>query len=204
MKRISYIAVSFVFAAIFAVSASAQGAAQPAGNPRMAVIDTRYFEVKDGLTRYINALTALETEFKPLQTELQNMENKRVALGTEIKKWQDTMAAGGTVPIGEAAVKAKVNEYQTIEVDMKRKKEDAERRFGLRSTTVLGPIQEEIAKALQDFSTQKGYDLILDLAKLDGAAMILAFNPAKADVTKEFITFFNTRPASAATAAAPR
>jgi Skp family chaperone for outer membrane proteins len=69
---------------------------------------------------------------------------------------------------------------------------------------VLGPILQEIGKAMQDFANQKGYDLILDLSKLDGAAMILAYNPAKADVTKDFITFFNARPATAATAATPR
>jgi Skp family chaperone for outer membrane proteins len=204
MKRISYIAVSIIFAAIFAVSGSAQATAQPAGSPRMAVIDTRFFEATGGITRYINAMNALEAEFKPLQTELQGMETKRVALAGEIKKLQDTAASGGTVPISEAAIRAKVDEYQTLEVNMKRKKEDAERRVGLRSNAVVGPVQEEIGKALQDFATQKGYDLILNLAKLDESAMILAFNPAKADVTKEFIAFFNARPATAATAAAPR
>jgi Outer membrane protein len=204
MKRISYIAVSFIFAAIFTVSTSAQATAQPVGASKMAVIDTRFFEAKDGITRYINAMNTLEAEFKPIQAELQTMETKRVALGTEIKKLQDTVAAGGTVPIGEAAIRAKVDEYQTLEVNMKRKQEDAKRRLDLRSPAVVGPVQQEIGKALQDFATQKGYDLILDLAKLDGEGMILAFNPAKADVTKEFITFFNARPATAATAAAPR
>ena len=56
---------------------------------------------------------------------------------------------------------------------------------------------------MQDYANQKGYDLILDAAKLDSAGLILAFNPAKVDVTKDFITYFNARPAGAATAATP-
>ena len=68
----------------------------------------------------------------------------------------------------------------------------------------MGPIRAEIGKALQDFANQKGYALILDAAKLDGAGLILAFDAAKVDVTKEFITFFNARPATTATTTTPR
>lgn len=204
MKRFSYIAVSFVFAAIFAVSASAQATAQPAGSSRMAVIDTRFFEEKDGITRYVNAMNALEAEFKPLNTELQGMMTRYTALGNEIKKLQDQANAGGPVPIDQRAANAKVEELKGLEINIKRKEEDGKIRLETRQRAVLGPILMDISKALQDFATQKGYDLILDLGKLDSAAMILAYNPAKADVTKEFITFFNTRPATAATAAAPR
>ncbi len=204
MKRISYIAVGFIFAAIFTVSASAQAPAQPGGNLRVAVINTSAFDAKDGITRYLNAMNALDGEFKPLETELQGMMTKYTALGTEVKKFQDTMAAGGTIPIGEAGVRAKVDELQNLELNIKRKQEDGKRRAEARQSAVLGPVLQEIQKAMQDYGTQKGYDLILDLAKLDGAAMILHYNPSKADVTKDFIAFFNARPAGAATAAAPR
>lgn len=204
MKRFSYIAVSFVFAAIFAVSASAQATATPAGNLRVAVINTSAFDAKEGITRYLNAMNALDAEFKPLETELQGMMTRYTALGNEIKKLQDQAATGGPVPIDQKAANAKVEELKALEVNIKRKQEDGKIRAETRQNAVLGPILQDIQKAMQDFATQKGYDLILDLAKLDGAAMILAYNPTKADATKEFITFFNARPAGAATAAAPR
>jgi len=205
MKRFSFIAVSFIFTAIAAVSAFGQtGGAAPAGAPfRMAVIDTGAFDSKDGITRYATAMNALESEFKPLETEITGLVTKYNTLGAEIKKLQET-AAAGTVPINQQTAQAKLEEYQTLELTIKRKQEDAKARAARREPQVMGPIRAEIGKALQDFANQKGIALILDAAKLDGAGLILAFDAAKVDVTKDFITFFNARPATTATTTTPR
>lgn len=202
MKRFSFIAASFIFAAITAVSAFGQ-AAQPAAPFRMAVIDTTAFDTKEGITRYSTAMNALEAEFKPLETEIQGLVTKYNTLGAEIKKLQD-QAAAGTVPIDQKSAAAKVEEYQTLELTIKRKQEDAKARAARREPQVMGPIRQEIGKALQDYATQKGYAMILDAAKLDGAGLILAFDAAKVDVTKDFIAFFNARPATTATTTTPR
>jgi Skp family chaperone for outer membrane proteins len=202
MKRINLAAACFILAAIFAVTASAQtGAVQPAGNSKMVVINTAAFDNKDGITRYINAMNGLEAEFKPVETKIQGMATRYQTLGTEIKKIQDQPAG---VPFDQKAAEAKVEEYQTLEKSIKREQEDAKAKFERRQQQVMGPLLQEIGKAMQDYATQKGYDLILDAAKLDNAGLILAFNPAKVDVTKDFITFFNARPATAATAATPK
>jgi Skp family chaperone for outer membrane proteins len=113
-------------------------------------------------------------------------------------------AAAGTVPIDQKTAAAKVEEYQTLELTIKRKQEDAKARAARREPAVMGPIRQEIGKALQDYATQKGYAMILDAAKLDGAGLILAFDAAKVDVTKDFIAFFNARPATTATTTTPR
>ncbi|MEP6705604.1 MAG: OmpH family outer membrane protein [Acidobacteriota bacterium] len=199
MKRFSFIAASFIFAAITAVTAFGQ-AAQPAAPFRMAVIDTGAFE---SITRYAAAMNALDAEFKPLGTEIQGMVTRYNTLGVEIKKLQD-QAAAGTVPIDQKTAQTKVEEYQNLELTIKRKQEDAKARAARREPQVMGPIRAEIGKALQDFATQKGYALILDAAKLDGAGLILAFDAARVDVTKDFITFFNARPATTATTTTPR
>jgi Skp family chaperone for outer membrane proteins len=198
MKRFSFIAASFIFAAITAVSAFGQ-AAQPASSFKMAVIDTGAFDAKEGITRYATAMNALEAEFKPLETEIQGMVTKYTTLGAEIKKLQD-QAAAGTVPIDQKTAQTKVEEYQNLETAIKRKQEDAKARAARREPQVMGPIRQEIGKALQDYATQKGYAMILDAAKLDGAGLILAFDAAKVDVTRDFITFFNARPATTASA----
>lgn len=203
MKRFSFIAVSFIFAAITAVSAFGQTAAQPSAPFKMAVINTEAFDGKDGITRYATAMNALEAEFKPLETEITGMVTKYNALGVEIKKLQD-QAAAGTVPIDQKTAQAKVEEYQVLETNIKRKQEDAKARAARREPQVMGPIRAEIGKALQDFANQKGIALILDAAKLDNAGLILAFDAAKVDVTKDFITFFNARPATTATTTTPR
>ena len=200
MKRFSFIAAAFVFAAIAAVSAFGQ---TPAAPFKMAVIDTGAFDAKDGITRYSTAMNALEAEFKPLETEITGLLTKYNTLGAEIKKLQD-QAAAGTVPIDQKSAQAKVEEYQNLELTIKRKQEDAKARAARREPQVMGPIRQEIGKALQEYATQKGFALILDAAKLDGAGLILAFDAAKVDVTKDFITFFNARPATTASTTTPR
>ena len=203
MRRFSLIAVTVVFAAISAVSAFGQPATAQAPF-KMAVIDSEAFAATTGgITRYVAALKALDDEFKPLETEIQGMITKYNALGAEIKKLQD-QAAAGTVPIDQKTAQAKVEEYQNLEVAIKRKQEDGKNRAARRDPAVMGPIRLEIGKALQDYAKQKGYALILDAAKLDGAGLILAFDETKIDATKDFITFFNSRPATTATTATPR
>jgi Skp family chaperone for outer membrane proteins len=196
---------SVVFAAIMAVSAFGQGSVPAQAGPfKMAVIDSEAFAAQTGgITRFAAALKALDDEFKPLRTEIQGMVNRYTALAAEIKKLQDQQAAG-TVPIDQKTAATKVEEYQNLELAIKRKEEDGKARAARRQPAVLGPLQREIGNALQDYAKQKGYALILDSGKLAEAGLILAYDDAKVDVTKDFITFFNARPATTATTTTPR
>jgi Skp family chaperone for outer membrane proteins len=205
MKRICLLAASFIFAAVFAVSASAQGGAQPAaGNLRIAVINTAAFAAKEGgITRYINALNALDAEVRPIENELQSLVTKYNNLAAEIKRLEDAARAPSGPPIDPNTARQKIEEYQTLELTIKRKQEDGKALYERREPIVLGPILEEISTAMQDYANQKGYDLIFDLAKIGGEGHLLVMTP-KADVTKDFVAFFNARPARAATASAPR
>lgn len=198
MKRFSLIAVFAILAAISSVSVSAQ-----TPGFKVVVINTQAFDGKDGIVKYTNAMSALETEFKPLDAELQTLVTKYQTLGKELKTLQDQITAG-TVPVNQQAAQAKADEYQTLELTIKRKQEDGKVRYEKRQPQVMGPILQDIGKAMQDFATAKGYDLILDAAKLDQQQILLAFIPTKVDVTKEFITFYNARPAGASTAAVPK
>lgn len=199
MKRFSFIAASFIIAAISAVSAFGQAA--PATQPaKIVVINTAAFDAKDGIVKYANAMNALETEFKPAQTEIQGLMTRYQTLANEI---ENARKANPAVPINQQSLQTKVDEAQGLEVSIKRKQEDGKIKFEKRQQQVLGPILQDILKAMDDFSKQKGYALILDAAKLEGAGLILAVDIAKVDVTKEFITFYNARPATTATTAAP-
>ncbi len=203
MKKFGFIAVSFVFAAIFSVSAFGQ-AAQPAA-AKIVVIDSGAFAAKDGITKFAAAINAVDSEMKPLETEIQGMVTKYNNLGKEIQTLQANAAKTPAVPIDEKAAQAKVEEYANLELAIKRKQEDGKRRLESSQQRNLGPINQEIVKALSDFAKQKGYALILDVDKLAAAGVILALDETKVDVTKEFITFFNTRGGAAtASAAAPK
>ena len=83
MKRFSFIAASFIFAAVFAVSAFGQAAA-PAG--KIGLVNVNAFaDPKEGITKFKNALSSLDPEFKPAYDELRTLGTKYQTLGTEIR-----------------------------------------------------------------------------------------------------------------------
>lgn len=183
----------------------AQGAAQPAAGTKIAVINTSAFDdEKGGITKYANAMTALEKEFAPLQADIQTKVNRYQTLGVEIKKLQDSANAPTPVPINPKDAQAKMDEYQGLEVTIKRLQEDGKTKFEKRQQEVMAPILQDIGKAMDEYGRQKGYALILDGTKLDSAGLILAVDLTKIDITKEFITFYNARPAGTATTATPK
>lgn len=202
MKTIRSIAVGFIFAALFAVSAFAQ-TAPTTGAGKIVVINTAAFDDKAGITKYVNGMNALETEFKPVQTKLDGMVANYQKLGKEIETLRGELQKPNS-PIKPETVQAKIDEYQKMEINIKREQEDAKVNFARRQQAVMGPILQDIGKAMSDFAKQKGYSMILDSAKLYEAGIILVEGDDKADVTKEFITFYNARPATTATTTTPK
>ncbi len=198
MKRISLFIAGFVFAVVFAGSAFAQTPAPV----KIGVINTFAFgDEKVGITKYINALKSLNAEFAPAQVELDTLSKKLTALAKEVQLLRE-QAASGKVPIDEKAAQAKVEEAERLQRDIKFKQEDAKARYERRQQAVIGPVMQDIGKAVNDFAKQKGYTLILDIAK-DEAGFLLAIGDEKIDVTKDFITFYNARPAATASTASP-
>ncbi|MEP6847508.1 MAG: OmpH family outer membrane protein [Acidobacteriota bacterium] len=204
MKRFTLVAISLLFAGFMAVSASAQAPAQPAAAPRIAVIDTTTFDSKDGIKKYIIAMDALEKEFAPLNTEIQGLVTRYTSLGAEIKKLQDAAGAPTPVPFDQKTAQAKVDEYQGLEVTIKRKQEDGKARFEKRRGEVLGPLMQDIGKAMDEYAKQKGYALMLDIGKMYDSGILLTIDPSKLDVTKDFIIFYNARPAGSAANVTPK
>lgn len=200
MKRISTVAVSFVFAAIFAVSAFAQGPAQPAAT-KIGWIDTGMFaEEKDGVTKYKTAIGTLDAQMKPQIVELQGLQTKIQAVLKEIDSLSKTPAG---VPINNAAIQSKQEEGRKLQLDLEYKKKAYDAALEVNQGKVLGPVSADISRAIQDFAKQRGYAVILDIDKLGQAGVILALDQT-ANITKEFITYYNARPATTATTAVPR
>ncbi len=196
MKILRLLTVAIFLTAIFSISGLAQ-----AGVSKIGVINTGAFDGAkpgEGIVKFVNGMNALETEFKVVQSEIQTMANKYQTLGEEIKKLQAQASdPNNKVPINQAAFQGKVDEYAKLERDIKFKQEDAKAQYQSRYNVVMGPVLQDIGKAMQDFAKAKGYTLILDGAKLDEAGLVLAFD-ATSDATKDFIIFYNARPAGTA------
>ncbi len=201
MKTFRLITAGFFFAAIFAVSTFAQ----TANAGKIAVINTLAFDAdKEGITKYVAASKTLDNEFKPVQAELQAMATKLQALQTELQTAQTNAQKSPNVPIDTKGLQAKATQYEEMGRQFKFKQEDAKAKYDNRRGVVLSPVLQDIGRAMQEFAKQKGYMLILDGAKLDESGFILAVGDDKVDVTKEFITFYNARPAGTASTASPK
>lgn len=196
MKTFRLIAVSFIFATVFAVAAFAQ-AQQPA---KIALVDTEsFYDQKDGITKIINAYKSLDTEFKTTTTELENGAKRLQALQTELQTLQNRANdPNNKVPIDQNAARAKADEYEKLQRDLKFKQEEFKVALQKREAAVIGPIVQDIGKAISDFAKQKGYSIIMDSGKLVQAQVLLYLQETN-DITKEFIQFYNARPAGTAT-----
>jgi Skp family chaperone for outer membrane proteins len=156
------------------------------------VINTQQFaETTGGITKYVTQQTKLNNEFKPVNQELTTLSTKINNLKTEIENLQKSNVAK------PESINEKIEEANKLAREYKFKQEDAKAKYQSRSGVLLGPITEDVFKALQEYSKQNGYAMILDAGRLDNAGLILAFD-RKFDVTDDFIKFYNARPAGTA------
>lgn len=200
MKRYSFIAGCLALTLAFAASAFGQPATTaPAGAGKIGLVNVNAFaDEKAGITRFRNALASLDPEFKPINDQLKTKRDRYTTLATEIQNLQKPAPAGVPAANNQATLNSKVEEAQNLEIEIKRLQEDGKTKYERRYAQVVGPIFNDIIKGMNEFAKAKGYAMILDGAKLEEAGILMGFDD-KYDVTKEFITFYNARPASAAT-----
>lgn len=184
MKKFTVFSLTLFCVLAFASFASAQGA-----GGKIAVINTPSFaEAGTGITKYVNAIKNVETEFAPAIAELKTMGTRLQALDKEIKALQQLGSAAD-----QQTGQRKVDEYQTLLRDYKFKEEDVKSRYERRYSTVTAPLNQAITNALNEYGKQKGYAIIFDVSR-DTAGVIVAVPDEKIDITKDFIAFYNARP----------
>jgi Skp family chaperone for outer membrane proteins len=160
---------------------------------KVALIDSSAFaDEKQGISKFVAALKRVNAEFQPRQTELQNLQGQIEKATADLQK---------AAPVQDVNVtnqqKAKIAQ---MEVDYKRKGEDAQLAFNKRLEEVLGPIYEDIGKALDGFAKARGITLILDVTKIQG---IVSAADAM-DITRAFIAEYNSKNPATASLAAPK
>jgi Skp family chaperone for outer membrane proteins len=196
MKKLGLFVSAFAFVMVLGVTAFSQ---VPVSG-KLGWIDTGEFaDEKAGIAKYINAYKALATEAKPKETELVGIQTK---IQTIAKELQDMQKAAPAVPIKQDVFSSKQNEGARLEREFEFKKKEYDAFIQRRGGEILGPVNQDIGKAIGEFGKQKGYAAIFDIEKLAQAGAILHLEPS-ANVTKEFIAFYNARPAGAATAVTP-
>ncbi len=200
MKTFRSIAAVFALAAIFAVSGFAQ--TTPATPGKIGIVNTQAFaQTTGGITRYVNALNSLAAELKTDETALQTMVNKSQTLEKELGDLRKQLenpqlpAAVDKVKL-QTSYQSKVQEYEDLARTFKFEEEKYKVKLERRENAVVRPVSRDIGNALTEFARKNGYTMIFDVSK-DQTGMFL-FLDEKQDVTKEFITFYNARPATTA------
>lgn len=199
MKTFRLIAANFMFVAVFAMSAFAQAA----DTGKIGLVNTSAFDdPKGGITKLVTASSSLETEFKTPAAELETMYNRIQALQKEVQtltgQYNDPKFPGDKTKL-QATIQTKTDEGEKLAREFKFKQDDLKARLDSRRQAVVGPVYGDVMKALQEFAVKNGYAVILDGARLEEAQILMAFNN-KYDVTKDFIAFYNQRPAGTAAA----
>lgn len=186
--KIDRFLVSLIF--VFSLMASAAFAQQAVG--RVAYIDTNVFlDEKVGVTKIIAANRQLENEFAARLKELKDGNIRLAAIGKEVQ----TMEQMPAQQVNRTAYAAKREEGEKLQRELTYKKEDLERALAKRREVVILPITRDIGKVMEEYAAKNGIGSILDSSKFfDSGALLFLANAA--DITKDFVTFYNAKPAT--------
>ncbi len=181
-------------AAFAAFTILAQTQTRPAATPTaVAIIDSSAFsDEKAGIARVMAAMQQIEIKFTPLRNELRGMRDRLTTMRSDIQKKRQVQEASMTAKQTEDA--------DRLELEIKRKAEDAQASYQRESLAVLDPLQKDIGTALTAYAQSKGITLLIDANRVP-----IVYAASQLDITKDFIADYNrTHPAAvAAPAAAP-
>src|SRR5947209_5876151 len=154
---------------------------------KIALVNTEEFvDEKTGIVRLVTAMKAVNGEFQPRQTELANLQAQIDKQTSDLQK-----AAAVQDPKVSQQQQDKIDQ---LKKDFQRKGEDAQAAYQKRLQDKLGPVYDEIGKALDVYAKAHGITLILDVTKIQG----IVSASESLDITRAFINEFNSKnPATA-------
>ncbi len=179
--------------AFAAVTILAQTQTRPAATPaNIAIIDSAAFsDEKNGIARVMAAMQQIEAKFTPLRNELRVMRERLATMRSDLQKKRAIQDASTT--------QKQSDEADRLEIDIKRKAEDAQTSYQRDSLAVLDPLQKDIGTALTAYAQSRGVTLLIDANRVP-----IIYAASSLDITKDFIADYNrTHPATVAPAPAP-
>lgn len=136
----------FAFALITAVSMAQTPAPIKIGYADVEYIFSQMPEAK-----------TIEAELQTLRTQLKKSYDAKMA---EFKKKLDEYNANAeTVPL--AVKQNSERELQQMQTNIQKFEEDSQAELQKRNSTLLGPVQEKVGKAIEDVAKENGYSLVM-------------------------------------------
>ena len=170
-------------------ASSAETVTQPAAPANVGIIDSsRFTDEKTGIARVMNAMKQLEVKFQPLRAEIRGMRDRLNTMRSDLQKKR---------AIQDAATTARqVEEANNLEVQIKRKAEDAQASYQKETLAIMEPLQNDLGNAIIAYAQAKGITLVLDANRIP-----IIYAATSIDITQDFINDYNrTHPAGSAPA----
>jgi outer membrane protein len=195
MKTKNLIA-AFAFTMIVALSSvlaqtkPAPTQAAPAGpipDSKIAVIYSAEFtDPKTGIARFGTLVSALNKEFEKIKKDLDTLQQRAQQLNDDIEKTRNVA--------DPKQLQQKMDQLEQLKVDIKRKGEDAQTAYDKRQGEVFQPLQDDIGKALETYAKAHNINVVID-----GSRVPVVYAADSLDITRSFISEFNSKfPATAA------
>ena len=170
---------------------------------KIALIDSvGFYDEKQGITRFVAAVKQLAAEFQPRKTELQTLQTQVDKATADLQK---------AAPLQDVKVsQQQQDKIDQMTKDLKRKAEDAQAAFDRRQEEVLGPISENISKALEVYAQSRGITLVIDVRKLvsvdsqGNQQFPLLYSAPNIDITRAFINDYNSKNPATASLTPPK
>src|ERR1700741_3328527 len=155
-----------ILIAVLAVLIYAQTRPAPTTAPQartaalnIAVVDSSAFsDEKTGIARVMNAMRQLDIRFQPLRNELRVLRDRLNTMRADIDKKRAIQDARTTAQQTEEA--------DQLEIQIKRKAEDAQTNYQKESIAVLDPLQQDIGRVLTAYAESKGIMLLIDVNRV--------------------------------------
>ena len=176
MRKLVFIFFAFI---AFVTVSNAQVPAQTTPL-KVGVINSGMFSNgTGGITKLVTALRTLDAEFKPRSDEI-------AALRTRFDGLQQPAPANAT----QAQLAQRQEQAQSLQIEIRRKQEDARVAYTKRLSTLTDPIRLSIFNALETYVKARGVDMLVDLAKFPDGVLLVNKN---ADMTAAFIKDYNSK-----------
>jgi Skp family chaperone for outer membrane proteins len=196
VDHMNYLAKS-VFAAsalIMIMIAANAGVAQTqtgASAQRIVIVDTAaFFNEKTGIVKIINVSRQVANELAPRRAEVNAIATRVETLDKELETLKQNTASG--IPVDQKAAQAKYDEVERLKREGKFKQDDFNAYAEKRQQQVVGPVFADVMKALAEYVKLKGFGMVFDVSKDQSGMLIYATE--QFEITKDFISYYNSRP----------
>jgi len=173
-------------------ASKAETVTQSAAPATIGIIDSsRFADEKTGIARVMTAMKQLEVKFQPLRNEIRGMRERLNTMRADLQKKQ---------AIQDAATTARqADEANNLEIQIKRKAEDAQVSYQKETLAIMEPLQNDLGNAVIAFAQSKGITLVLDANRVP-----IIYAATSLDITQDFINDYNRKNPAGSTPAPAR